>query len=212
MNINDSLHTIQVQEAEAKETGRVESFSDGVFAVAVTLLVFFIPVPHGEALLPFIGTQWPSFAAYVVSFLTILVMWVNHHSIFQLMVRIDRPFLMFNGLLLLCITFINYPTVLLGTYLGKADGHVAAAIYSGDLVLISICYQLLWFHAAKDLHLMSRKANPEYIATITRQYRFGPLFYLVAFGLAFVNSYASIAVNGALGIYFAFTGRIQRSV
>jgi uncharacterized membrane protein len=202
------LDPVQIQ--EEKETGRVESFSDGVFAVAITLLVFFIPVPHGEALLPFIGAQWPSFAVFAVSFLTILVMWVNHHSVFQNVVRIDRPFLMYNGLLLMCITFVNYPTVLLGTYLGKPDGHVAAAIYSGDLVLIAIFYNLVWNRAATGLRLLSRKANPEHIASISRQYWFGPLAYLLAFGLAFVNSYASIALNGALAIYYAFTGRIQR--
>src|SRR5262249_53867686 len=122
--------------ADEKETGRIEAFSDGVFAIAVTLLVLELKVPHladggangslGRAL----AAQWPSYVALVTSFFTILVMWANHHRIFDLVRRIDAPFLYSNGLLLLCVTVVPFPTALLAEYFRKPGGPVAAAVYA----------------------------------------------------------------------------------
>jgi uncharacterized membrane protein len=201
---------------ERRETGRVEAFSDGVFAIAVTLLVLTIPVPHpplDKPLPQVVLGHWADFLAYTVSFLTILVMWLNHHGVFQLISRIDRPFLILNGLLLLLITFVNYPTALVASYIDSPDGAFVAALYSATLVLIAIFYNLLWRYAAAGERLIARAADPHYVKMLTSQYRFGPLLYLVAFALAFApgwGAWASIALNAALAVYFAFTGRINQ--
>jgi uncharacterized membrane protein len=96
-------------------TNRVEAFSDGVIAIAATLLVLELHVPEpGQDIWGSLGHQLPSLAAYVVSFLTILVLWVNHHALFHVVAHVDRPLLFLNGLLLLGISFVSYPTATLG--------------------------------------------------------------------------------------------------
>src|SRR5262245_58066326 len=101
---------------EVKETARIEAFSDGVFAIAITLLVLDMKVPGSKdlpadvRLISVLGRQWPTYLAYVTSFLTILIMWVNHHRLFQHIKRTDNPFLMLNGLLLMGVTIVPFPT------------------------------------------------------------------------------------------------------
>jgi hypothetical protein len=107
----------------------------------------------------------------------------------------------------------NYPTAVLAEHLQareQSDQIFAAAFYSGTFVVISIVFQALWRYAIYKRRLLSKKADPALIAVITQQYRFGPLFYLVALALAFVSVWASVAVNGGLAIYFAFTGQMTR--
>jgi uncharacterized membrane protein len=203
------------EESEEKETGRLEAFSDGIFAVAITLLVLEIKIPPQTTtgVAAWVLQQWPSFVAYLISFLTILIMWINHHAIFKLVHRTDHTFIVINGLLMLLITFVNYPTSVLAEHIqapARADQIFAATFYSGTFILISLAYQALWHYATFKRRLLSKRADPALIATIDKQYRFGPLFYLVAFGLAFVSVWASVAVNGGLAVYFAFTGQAIR--
>src|SRR5579872_5987966 len=101
--------------ASHKATGRIEAFSDGVFAVAVTLLILTIQVPPANQtdIAGYVVHQWPFFLAYVVSFMSILVMWANHHGIFNLLVATDRVLVILNGVLLMLITFVNYPTAVI---------------------------------------------------------------------------------------------------
>lgn len=206
--MEELLPTTTEETAEEKETGRVEAFSDGVFAVAITLLIVTVKIPDPESghLLDQMSHQGASYLAYVTSFLTILIMWVNHHSIFRLISRSDQMFLLLNGLLLMDITFVNYPTALLANFIGTSDQQNAALIYSANGVLIAILYNALWFYASRNRRLLSKKADPALVHTITHRYRFGPLFYLLAFALAFVSVLASIGLNLALALFFAFTG------
>lgn len=208
--------------SEEKETGRLEAFSDGVFAIAITLLILQIPLPHeaknGPSLLTQLGSQWALYLAYIVSFMTILIMWVNHHTIFRLIHRSDQLFLVLNGLLLMVITFVNYPLAILaeslqGPYSNKldTDQHTAALFYSGTFIIIAIIYNVLWRYASHNRRLLSRSADPLIVETITRQYRFGPLFYAASFLLAFVSVWASLGLNLLLAVYFAFTGRSKKS-
>jgi uncharacterized membrane protein len=107
---------------DEKETGRIEAFSDGVFAIAITLLVLELKVPHledggaGGSLARALARQWPSYVALVTSFFTILVMWANHHRMFNVVRRVDAPFLYANGLLLLLVTVVPFPTAVLAEY------------------------------------------------------------------------------------------------
>lgn len=205
---------------ERKETGRLEALSDGVFAIAMTLLVLGIPIPTSEklhaqhmtlqaavlntsALLPFL--------TYVISFLTILVMWINHHYMFQFVARIDRFFVVANGLLLMVIVFVNYPTALAANFVGSADGEFAAIAYNVTLISASLLYNALWFRIVSHQRLLVADADPQEVASYSRQYLFGGPMYVVALGLAFVNPGLSIALDAALAIFWAFTGKITRT-
>jgi uncharacterized membrane protein len=197
---------------DAKETARVEAFSDGVLAIAITLLILEIKVPSAAdvastGLLARLLALWPSFLAFTTSFGTILVMWVNHHRIFRLVRTTDYPFLYWNGFLLLTITFVPYPTAVLAQHLTGPEATVATAFYSGSFVLIALAFGGTWRYLCKHPRLLLASADPEEIEGITRQYRFGPLLYLIALGLAFVSVFVSVAICFALAIFFAFAGR-----
>jgi uncharacterized membrane protein len=197
---------------DEKETGRVEAFSDGVIAIAITLLILEIKVPKvADAVSVGLGTKlldlWPSFLAFTMSFGTILVMWVNHHRIFRLVRTTDYPFLYWNGFLLLTITFVPFPTALLAEHLACSEATTAAAFYAGTMIVIAMAFNGVWGHLRRHPCLLLSSSNPDEIEAITRQYRFGPLLYLVAFGVAFVSVAASIASCLALALFFAFAGR-----
>lgn len=208
--VGDGMSVVGRQQAEAeKETGRVEAFSDGVFAIAITLLVLNLKVPSagdlpaGTGLLTVLLDQWPSYVAYVVSFLTILIMWINHHTLFKLITRTDHIFLMLNGLLLLTISVVPFPTALVAEYVERSDQVVASEIYCGLFVLIAVTFNLLWFYAARHHRLLGRHVDPRAVQDITRAYRFGPLLYLIAFALSYVNAVVSLLICGLLAVYFA---------
>jgi uncharacterized membrane protein len=201
---------------EAKQTGRLEAFSDGVFAIAITLLVLELQPPAldegaGSAeLLAALLRQWPSYAAYLVSFATILIMWVNHHYLFSLIARSDGRFLFLNGFLLLLITTVPFPTSLLADYLVRPAAPTACAIYCGLYVLLALAFNALWRYAAAGGRLLQRGVSASQVAAITRSYLAGPVLYFVAFLLAFANVYASLGLCAALAVFFTVTSLDQR--
>jgi uncharacterized membrane protein len=196
---------------EVNETGRIEAFSDGVIAIAVTLLILDIKVPRelpeGASLLGALLALWPSYFAFATSFATIGIMWMNHHRIFGQIKRTDQMLLVLNGLLLLCITFVPFPTSLLAEYLGEPEQRTAALVYSGTFVVTALIYNLLWRYATYNNRLLDHRSDPAVVRAISRQYAFGPLFYLAAFVLAFFSATASLALNLLLAIFFAIPGR-----
>ena len=198
-----------------RETGRVEAFSDGVFAIAVTLLVLDLKVPKpgdlgGASLLSALSRQWPAFLAYLTSFATILVMWVNHHKLFNHIRRTNDTFLFLNGLLLLFVTFVPFPTALVSAYLRHPEARTAAAVYAGTYEAIAIAFNLLWKYASAGRRLLGPRASLVEVDAITRQYRVGPISYLVAFVLAFVSVPASLGICMLLAVFFAFTVTLGR--
>jgi TMEM175 potassium channel family protein len=203
---------VSISLVEEKETGRIEAFSDGVFAIAVTLLVLELKVPQlaedaGSAeLWSALLSRWPSYAAYLVSFMTILIVWVNHHRLFNIIHRSDSRFLFLNGLLLLVVTTIPFPTALLAEFLQKPSASVACAIYCGTFVLLALAFNVFWRYAAYRNRLLARTATTEQVAAISRSLLFGPLTYFGAFVLAFVNVYASFGLCVLLAIYWAVAG------
>jgi uncharacterized membrane protein len=201
---------------ERKETARIEAFSDGVFAIAITLLVLDLKVPHGvpekTGLLRVLLAQWPAYLAFVTSFATIGIMWINHHRLFALIARSDHSLLLLNGLLLLFVTFVPFPTAIVAEYVQGRDQHVAALVYSGTFTVLAIIFNLLWRYASYKNRLLDRRADPDAVSAITRAYSFGPALYLVSFVLAFFNVPASLAVTVALAIFFALPPRAQLHV
>jgi len=192
----------------------VEAFSDGVFAVAITLLALDIHVPKLDALPPgglgpALLALWPSLLAYVTSFATILIMWLNHDRLFEQIRRKDHLLLVLNGLLLLVITLFPFPTALLAEYLAHPGGNarIAAAVYSAFSVAMALCFNLLWRHAAAGERLLADDHDRHKAKSITEQYRLGPALYLVAFGLAFVSAPASVSACLLLALFFALPPR-----
>lgn len=193
--------------AEVRETARIEAFSDGVFAIAVTLLVLNLQVPHNmradRELLRALLSQWPSYLAYVTSFATISIMWLNHHRLFTVIRRTDTTLLLFNGLLLLGVTFVPFPTAVLAEYIPRAGAHIAAAVFSGTYTVLAIFFNLLWRYAAHKNRLLDHRADPHLVAAITRGYSYGPPVYFLTFVLAFISVGASVTMNLALAIFWA---------
>ncbi len=207
---------------EEKETGRLEAFSDGVFAVAITLLVLNIKIPGIDAppgQLPSDTQLWdillkelPMLAAYVTSFATIGVMWLNHHRLFTHIKRTDTVLILLNLLLLLVIVFIPVPTALVAEYLVHPDQHAAALLYSGTMVILAVCFNLLWRYASYHNRLLGKNVDVRAVKAISRQYWFGPLPYLVAFILALFSTPASLILNFLLALFFAISPRLPRSL
>jgi uncharacterized membrane protein len=198
-----------MQEGE-KNTQRIEAFSDGVFAIAITLLVLELKVPHlhheeasDAALFWALLDLWPSYMALVVSFITILIMWINHHRLLDLIRRCDGPFLMLNGLLLLFVTVVPFPTALLAEYFEHAGSRAACIAYTGLYVMIAITFNLMW-HCARLRGLLKQNVTMGQVRWVTTAYVFGPAFYIAAFVSAFRNQNLSIAICAGLAMFFAF--------
>ncbi len=211
-----SMTTPPAPQLPQTETNRLEAFSDGVFAVAITLLVLnlTVPSPHDNRgmLVAALGKQWPTYLAYALSFLTILIMWLNHHTLFQLIRRADDIFLLLNGLLLMVITAIPFATNLLATYLLESDKKVALAVYSGASLVMATIYNRMWAYASRHGRLLDPKADERLVRGITRQYRVGPFLYVIAFGAAFLSAEVSLAICIALAIFFALPNAVTRAI
>ena len=195
-----------------KETGRLESFSDGVFAVAITLLVLNLAVPElpgtptAAALAAALGRYWPSYLAFVTSFGTILIMWVNHHAIVRLARQVDTLFLFANGFLLLLVTAVPFVTALIARYLSTPAASVACAVYAGTFAIGNLAYNLLWRSIAHERRLLHPHVAQARVDMLTTSFVAGFPSYLLAVALAFWNPYASVAVCFVLWILWAVTG------
>jgi len=207
---------------EEISTTRLEALSDGVFAVAITLLALNLTVPPvskegataylGAAL----GKEWPSYLAYALSFLSILIMWLNHHTIFRLVKRTDHALLLINGLLLMVITAIPFATVLLASYLTApndiVDTKIAQGVYSGLLLVMATVYSRLWAYASHKNRLLDANADQTTAKNISKQYRFGPFVYAVAMTTDIVSPYLSLALCIILAVFFALPNSVTRAL
>ena len=194
-------------------TVRVEAFSDGVFAIAITLLILEVKVPHAgtdEGLLAALLRLWPSYLGYTISFVTLGVMWANHHAMFSYIRRCDRYFLLIHVFFLMCISFVPFPTAVLAEHLPEPESRrVAVALYSATLVVIAIAYNAVWWYAVAGRRLLDPAADPDAVRTITKRYAMGPISYGVSFALAFVNVWASLAVHGILLLMYLLPERAR---
>lgn len=199
-------------QAEISETTRLEAFSDGVFAIAITLLVLEIRLPHIESqeaghLASELLALWPTYLAYIISFITIGIMWINHHAIFKMIHRTDRTLMFLNALLLMVITFLNFPTVILAEYLQLPDGNTAAVLYSGTLFVIALLYNALWGYVAFNQHLLDVALPQSNARALSRQYFFGPAAYLIATIAGIFSVGVSVAICLGLAVFFALPSR-----
>ncbi len=191
-------------------TGRLEAFSDGVFAIAITLLVLDLAVPARDqvragGLGAALAHQWPSYFAYLVSFLVIGIIWVNHHTVFSMVRRVDRPVLFANLALLLIVSVLPFPTRLLAEYLtAGSDAHTAAVVYSATMLAMGLAYSLLWITVTRDVGLLHEHLDPAMSRAALRRFGFGTIFYLATIGLSFLSAILTLCVHAALAIYYCF--------
>jgi uncharacterized membrane protein len=192
------------------KTTRVEAFSDGVFAIAATLLVLGLRVPGtGQSLGEGLAQQWPSEAAYAVSFATIGIIWVNHHSLFSQLREGDRALLFVNLLLLMVVAFIPFPTDLLATYLrvGGTDSRIAAAIYGMTMSLAACCFTIIWWRIGRRRDLLASGTTSHHVRASLRRSLKGPIIYAVATGVAALSAPAALVGYAAVAVYFILPGR-----
>ncbi|MCC6904619.1 MAG: DUF1211 domain-containing protein [Anaerolineae bacterium] len=195
-----------------RETARIEAFSDGVIAIIITLLVFSIQVPPPEVvaevgLLRALADQWTTYLAVSASFFFILVMWINHHRLFTAIRRSDNNLLLLNGLLLFGISIVPFLTALMADYLRHSERVAAVMVYSGWSLVVAVFFNLLWRYASHRNRLFNTSTDPALVAFISRQYAFGPVLYLGAVLLAFLNPFLSLGANVLLAIFFALPNK-----
>jgi len=191
------------------DTGRLETFSDGVFAIAITLLILDVRVPSGpESLAHRLLQTWPNYLAYVVSFLIIGIMWANHHIIFRLIDRTSHGLVVANLLFLLCVAFIPFPTAVLAENLRESasDQRVAAIFYSATFTVTAVFYNLLWRTAARNNRLIA-PGSESAAAEVTRRFRYGIPTYLAATLAAFVSVPLSLAIDGGVALFYLLPQR-----
>jgi uncharacterized membrane protein len=189
------------------ETGRVEAFSDGVFAIAITLLILAVgfeqTIAEGDLEHQLLDL-WPAYIAYAVSFLTIGIMWVNHHQIFRHFRVVDRPLLLLNILLLMCISFTPFPTRVVAEHAQDAgDREAAAVLYGLTMIFTAICFFAVWYYGSR--RLLRPDADMREVSGITRSYVPGAPIYALATVTAFVNSIASLIMFGAITVFYAIS-------
>jgi uncharacterized membrane protein len=192
-------------------TARLETFADGVFAIAATLLILNVDAQvSGDA--PHLGARlmhiWPSYLAYAASFVTIGVMWINHHTILTLVERTDRRFLLANVGLLLCIAFFPFTTRLVAEHV-RGDGAQAAALAYGFAgVATAVMFNATWLYASVGKRLLKHDAEPAIVSGITRTYLPGPWIYLIATLVAFLSPVASIILFGVIAVFYVVESSI----
>jgi TMEM175 potassium channel family protein len=190
------------------ETLRIEAFSDGVFAIAITLLIVEIKVPQNVSpggLSRALLNLWPSYLAFLTSFCTIGMMWVNHHRLFTMIRSADETLIAINLLLLLAIAWVPFPTAVLAAYLNRSDQRVAAVLYSGTFLVIAIIFNLLWWYGVRKGHVPHASAASH---PITRQYAQGPFLYTIMLFVGMGSATACLVLSTLLAMYFSLSPRI----
>ena len=191
-----------------KETARLEAFSDGVFAIAITLLILEVRVPelHTAAnrdLLAALGRLWPSFLAFVLSFFVILLIWINHHELFRMVQGVDRLLLFANGGLLLMVTFVPFPTAMLAHYLGTPAANTAVAFYCATFLVTSLFHNLLFESVAHDRRLLRHDISNQEIVRIRGNYHLGLAVYTICVIVALWSAVAGLAIAALLWLRWA---------
>jgi TMEM175 potassium channel family protein len=192
-------------------TGRLEAFSDGVFAIAATLLILNVD-SQVAADVPDLGARllhiWPSYVAYAVSFVTIGIMWINHHTVMSQIDRVDRRFLMATIGLLMCIAFVPFPTRVVAEHVQHEGAQSAALLYGFTLVATAVMFSVTWLYASRGGRLLRRDADPAIVSGITRSYLPGPWIYLFATLIAFASPTASVVLFLAIASFYVLESSI----
>ncbi len=194
---------------QQKETTRVETFSDGVFCIAVTLLSLEIGVEVKENvsnkdLLHSLLEQWPICLAYVISFVNVLLAWIGHHELFKKLNNTNNSVMITNGLLLMLVALVPFPTKTLGMFLLTGGLKTAVVFYTGYFVLISIAFKLLWFSASRKKDLLVHGITDAQIKQTTKYENIGLICNFIIMLVAFVSPWAALVLSFVMWIYWIF--------
>ncbi len=189
-------------------TSRTEAFSDGIFAIAATLLVLELKVPQVEpgGLLNALLEGWPSYATYVVSFLTIGIIWVNHHAVMARIRSINRRLLFMNLVFLMAVAVIPFPTALLADYLQAGhDERLAAAIYGGTMAVMGVSFGAIWAYAvlSNDL-LLDERVDARQARRSLWMFALGTPLYVLAIGVSLLSATLALAIYALLALFYLF--------
>ena len=185
-------------------TGRAEAFSDGVFAIAITLLVLSLKLSGIGSVKDQLLAAWPQYFAYVVSFLTIGIMWMNHHTILAHVQRVDRPFLVINLLLLMGVVVIPFPTVLVAQHLNDSGATASVVTYGLVMIAISLGFAGLWIYVATHAPALGAAVPPEALRESIPGFAGGLLAYAAATLVGFRWPVAALIIFGLLAVYYLF--------
>lgn len=196
-------------ESAHRDTDRLETFSDGVFAIAITLLILEIRIPtvdeaaNRNGLWRELIDLWPSYFGYLISFMVIGIMWINHHHVFKFLDGVDPWLLAINLALLLCVAFIPFPTSLVAEHISEPDERTATLLYSGVFFVTSLIFLLLWRYPTRWAPwLLVPNADPDAIATITRRFAYGPPAYLAAAIVSWISPTAGLVALALAAVLF----------
>lgn len=200
-------------ESGRKETSRVEAFSDGVFAIAITLLVLeLIQLLHpqdGQSLLKSFLHHWQSFLAFMIGFITILICWINHHHAFQYITKVDGAFMWVNGFLLFMITLTPFPTAVLAEFL-ETEGKIALAIFGFNYFMIALAaYSICAYAYNKSL---IEQSSREFFHCIKLTYAYSIFYTLFAFFICFISIPVAIVLYVLLFFVFALPNEIASAL
>lgn len=192
---------------------RFEAFSDGVFAIAMTLLVIEIKVPDLSHAAPskVVSEMMPiapHLLSYVTSFLVIGVVWLNHHALFHFLKRVDRIILTINLILLMCIAFIPYSTALIGNY-GKLQPVIV--FYGLSLTITGIVYNVLWFYVVRQ-YFWNHQHYRRFIFNASLWSLGYPILYAIATLLSWLNTILSVILYALIPLFYLFPSVIDRQL
>lgn len=196
-----------------KETARIEAFSDAVFAIAVTLLVLELHVPEFNigaepaALLAELSRQWPAYIAFIISFFSIFIIWVNHHKVFKQIYKRNTGLMFANGLILFLVSLVSYPSALLARFYLSDSKQLSVTIYTGMFVLVNLAFNLLWQQSTKDRGLLRPGISEDAIRQLRNNYLYGFPTYLAAFIISFFYPDAALLICILLWIFWAVSSK-----
>jgi len=196
-----------------KETGRIEAFSDGVFAIAVTLLVLDLHVPElkdGNTpayLFEALKMQWPGYIAFIISFFSIFIIWVNHHKVFKQIYKRNTGLMFANGLILFLVSLVSFPSALLARFFLTDSKQLSVTIYTGLFVLINLAFNLLWRQATSDKKLLHPGISDAAVTKLRNNYLYGFPTYLAAFMVSFYDPNFALLICVLLWIFWAASSK-----
>jgi uncharacterized membrane protein len=199
---------LEKSESSSKETVRVEAFSDGVFAIAITLLVLDIHVPEvkpNESLLPLLLRDWTTHLAFLIGFFTILVCWINHHYMFEHIRKCNGMLLLLNGFKLLIVSFTPFATAVISRYIGTVHQQVATNLYALSFFLMGLAMTGIWCYAYQNG--LTKSTSPEFLKAVTRLYIFAPIISGVIFILSFINIWVCLTLFAIMFLIYVMPNK-----
>jgi len=196
---------------QQKETIRIETFSDGIFCIAVTLLSIEIGIEvkdgmTNENLAAALFQKWPILLAYVISFMNVLLAWIGHHSLFKKINTTNSFVMVANGILLMLVALVPFPTKTLGLFLLTGAFKTAVIFYTGYFVLISLAFRLLWFAAAKNKSLLVHSTTDKEIKDFTKNENLGLICNSIIMAVAIFSPWTALALSFVMWVYWLVIG------